>query len=61
MCVSVILISPPADGVHAVDGGDPERLVLGARQAVAERAQTQTLVVAAAGSLHHVAHGLPVG
>lgn len=54
-------VSPPADGVHAVDGGDPEGLVLGARQAVAERAQTQALVVAAAGALHHVAHGLPVG
>lgn len=31
---------PPADGVHAVDGGDAEGLVLGARQAVTERAQS---------------------
>lgn len=56
-----LFISPPADGVHAVDGGDPEGLVLGARKAVAQCAQTQALVVAAAGALHHVAHGLPVG
>lgn len=53
--------SPPADGVHAVDSGDPEGLILGASQAVAQRAQTQALVVAAAGTFNHVAHGLPVG
>ena len=54
-------LSPPADRVHAVDGWDPERLVLGSRQAVTERAQTQTLVVTATGTLHDVAHGLSVG
>lgn len=49
--------SPAADGVHAVDGGDAEGLVLGAGQAAAQRAQPQALVVPAAGALHHVRHG----
>ncbi len=53
-------LSPPADGVHTVDGWNPERLVLWTRQAVTERAQTQALVVAATGTLHNVAHGLSV-
>lgn len=49
--------SPPADGIHPVDSGDSEGLVLGAREAVAQGAQAQALVVPAAGPLHHVAHG----
>lgn len=53
-------LSPPADSVHAVDSRDPERLVLRTCQAVTERAQTEALVVAATGTLHNVAHGLPV-
>lgn len=50
--------SPPTNGVHAVHRGDAEGLVLGAREAAAERAQPQPLVVAAAGSLHQVVDGL---
>lgn len=62
LCVSSSSgVSPPADGVHPVDGRNPERLVLGTCQAVTERAQTQALVVAATGTLHNVAHGLSVG
>lgn len=49
--------SPAADGVHAVDRGDPERLGLGSAQATAQRAQPQTLVVPAARPLHQAAHG----
>lgn len=52
--------SPSAHGVHAVDRRDAEGLVLGACQAVTERAQAQALVVPTAGPLHHATHGLPV-
>lgn len=51
---------PPADGVHAVSGRNPEGLVLGPRETVTERAQTQALVVTTTRPLHHVAHGLSV-
>lgn len=51
---------PSADRVHPVDSGDSERLVFGAGQAVAERSQSQPLVVPTAGPLDHVTHGLPV-
>lgn len=58
--VCCLHVSPLADGVHPVDGRNPERLILRTRQAVTERAQTQALVVAATGTLHNVAHGLSV-
>ncbi len=52
--------SPSADRVHPVDSGDSEGLVFGAGQAVAERSQSQPLVVPTAGPLDHITHGLPV-
>lgn len=36
--ISMLLVSPPADSVHPVDSGNPERLILWACQAVAEGA-----------------------
>lgn len=52
--------SPAADGIHAVDGCDPEGFRLGTAQAAAQGAQAQALVVSAAGPFHKAVHGKPI-